>query len=154
LKEEYLTELKLPIWQDPQGNLIIEKCRDNCFVYFNCWSDKWINDEVTWADYIGKITLENSWAIKSMDIEFYDIYTKEDQKHKSSIYIVENSLWLNKMIEKREKHYNNWTKWKDKKYNHYHIKSHDNYFDIIAESYSIEKIKKTDNHYFKRLKNE
>ncbi len=55
------------------------------------------------------------------------------------------------MYSIREQHYDNWTKWKDKKYKHYHIKGHDNYFDIIADGYSVEQIKKSKNHYYKRL---
>lgn len=109
---------------------------------------------MTWADYIAKLTFKNSWAVKSFDVEFYDIHTIDDPKYKSSIYIVENSLWLKDMMEKRENYYGNWTKWKDNKYYHYHIEGHDNYFDIIAEDYSIEKIMKNENHYYNRLWNE
>ncbi len=81
----------------------------------------------------------NAWAVRSLDIEYYDIYPKEDFKYHSSIFIVENSRWLKEMIEKRERYYNNHTKWKDKKYKHYVIKGHDNYFEIIAEDYKVKK---------------
>ncbi|AZA98285.1 hypothetical protein EG359_01110 [Chryseobacterium joostei] len=144
---QYLTETELPIWADPQGNVIMEKCRDHCFLYFDCWLD----NEPTYADYIGKITFQNAWAVTSLDIEFYDIYPKEEFKYKSSIFVVENSLWLKEMFEKRVKHYDNWTGWKDKIYHHFHFAGHNNYFDIIAESYKVEKIPKTKTQYFKRL---
>ncbi len=151
MEEQYLIELELPIWQDPQGNVILEKCRNNCYLYFDCWED----NTPTYANYFGKITMYNAWAVKSLDVECYDIYPKEDYKYRSSIFIVQNSQWLKEMIEKRAAYYDNWTGWKDKEYKHYLIRGHDNYFEIIAEKYSIETVKKEKNHYYERLwKNE
>ncbi len=43
------------------------------------------------------------------------------------------------MIEKREKYYDSYTRWKDKEYKHYLIRGHDNYFEIIVEDCKVEK---------------
>jgi len=140
MEEQYLTEIELPIWKDPQGDLIIEKGREFCSVYFACWE----NNEPEYANYVGKITFENAWAVKSLDVEYYDIYPKGDFQFKSSIYIVENSKWLDEVIGIRSKYYDNWTKWKDKEYKHYLVRGHDNYFEIVAENYVVEKVDKKD----------
>ncbi|WP_316771527.1 hypothetical protein [Pedobacter frigiditerrae] len=147
MKAQYLTEIELPIWADPQGDLMLEKSRDDCHVYFDCWED----NKPTYANYIGKIIFENAWAVKSLDIEYYDIFPIEDWKYKSSICVVENSCWLDEMIQVRTRHYNNWTKWKDKNYRHFHCKGHDNYFDIIAENYKVEKVLKKDVEHYEKL---
>ncbi|AMP98773.1 hypothetical protein AY601_1864 [Pedobacter cryoconitis] len=153
MKEQYLTEIELPVWADPQGDVILEKSRDYCYLYFDCWLEKelWINEEVTWADYIGKITFNNAWAVKSLDIEFYDIYPKEESIYKSSICRVENSLWLEEMTMKRSKTYKEWLSWDERIYKHFHFSGHDNYFDIIAENYKVEKILKKDIKHYENL---
>ncbi len=53
MEEQYLIEIELPIWQDPQGNLMLEKCREHCYLYFDCWEEpeNWKNNEVAWANY-------------------------------------------------------------------------------------------------------
>lgn len=139
-KEQYLTEIELPLWADPQGNVFLEKSRAHCFLYFDCWE----NNAPTNANYLGKIIFENAWAVQSLDVEFYDIYAKEELRFKSSIFVVENSLWFKDMWEKRAKIYDNWTGWKDKTYQHFHFAGHDNYFDVIAEKYSVEKVIKSE----------
>jgi hypothetical protein len=139
MKEQYLNEIELPIWQDPQGDLIIEKGREFCCIYFACWKD---NEAAEYADYIGKITFENAWAVKSLDVEFYDIRPKVDWQFKSSICIVENSEWLDEVIGIRSKYYDNWTRWKDREYKHYLVRGHDNYFEVIAENFFVEKVSK------------
>lgn len=144
---QYLTEIELPIWADPQGNVVMEKSRDHCCIYFACWED----NVPTYSNYLGKITFINAWAVNSLDVEFYDIYPKEDWKYKSSITIVENSVWLSHVMIQRTKHYDNWTKWKDKSYKHYHFSGHDNYFDVIAEDFMVEKIALADEPKYARL---
>jgi hypothetical protein len=148
MKEEYLTEIELPIWQDPQGDLIIEKGRDFCRVYFACWKD---DEAGEYADHIGKIIFENAWAIKSLDVEFYDIRPKIDWQFKSSICTVENSKWLDEVIGMRSKYYDNWTKWKNKKYKHYLVRGHDNYFEIVAENFTVEKVDRKDFDRYREL---
>lgn len=147
MKEQYLTEIELPIWADPQGDVILEKSRDYCHIYFDCWED----NEPTYSNYIGKIIFENAWAVKSLDVEFYEIYPKEEWKFKSSICIVENSIWLDEMIMKRAKIYTEWLNWDKRTYKHFHFSGHDNYFDIIAENYTVEKILKTEIKYYEKL---
>ncbi len=149
MKKQYLTEIELPIWADPQGDVILEKSRDYCYVYFDCWE----NNEPTYSDYIGKLIFENAWAVTSLDVEFYGIYPEEDWKYKSSICIVENSLWLEEMIAKRASFYKEWLTWDKSEYKHFHYPGHDNYFDIIAEDYKVEKVLKKDIKYYKKLWN-
>ncbi len=50
--QSYLTEIELPIWQDPQGDVIMEKSRDYCHIYFGCWVNEKPGEP---ADYIGKL---------------------------------------------------------------------------------------------------
>ena len=89
--------------------------------------------------------------MQSLDLERYDIYSEKEWKYKSSICIVENSIWLNEMILKRAKSDTFWLK-KDKKiYKHFHFSGHDNYFDIIAEEYTVEKILKKDINDYEAL---
>lgn len=38
--KQYLTEIELPIWTDPQSDVILEKSRNYCHLYFNCWVDR------------------------------------------------------------------------------------------------------------------
>ncbi len=77
----------MPIWTDPQNDIILEKSRDYCYLYYNCWEDNQLAD----LGYIGKLTFENAWAIKSLDVEFYDTYPK-DLEYKFSICKVKKSL--------------------------------------------------------------
>jgi hypothetical protein len=78
-----------------------------------------------------------------VDVEYYDVYTKEEPQHKSSIYIVENSAWFRDVFAIRNKYYSdNWTGWKDRAYRHYLVRSHDNYFEIIATDHRAERVDK------------
>lgn len=147
MEKAYLTEIELPFWQDPQGNVILEKCRDACHIYCNCWED----NTPTYASYYGKISLKNAWAVKSLDVEFYDLHPKEEYQFKSSIFKVEHSVWLPKMIQERRSYYPEWKGYKNRTFHHYHIKGHDNYFDVIAEDYTAEKLPKTNTSHYKRL---
>lgn len=119
----------------------MEKSRDYCHLYFGCWDEQ---NPPNYADYMGKIEFTDAWAVRSVDVEFYDIHPKEGYQFKSSIFIVENSVWLKEVLAIRNKYYSdNWTGWKDRTYKHYLVSSHDNYFEIIATDYRVERIDKT-----------
>ncbi|MBD0254344.1 MAG: hypothetical protein ICV83_01390, partial [Cytophagales bacterium] len=75
MNEQYLVEIELPFWQDPQGDLIMEKSRDYCRLYCGCWDEQ---NPPDYAIYIGRIEFVDAWAVRSMDVEFYDVYTKEE----------------------------------------------------------------------------
>ncbi|PWJ31141.1 hypothetical protein BC781_1251 [Sediminitomix flava] len=139
-EEQYLFEIELPIWQDPQGDLILEKSREYCYVYFGCWDKK---SPPNYAEYIGRIEFINAWSVRSLDVEFYDIHPRGEYLYPSSIYIIKNSEWFKDVFNIRNEYYSDsWTKWKDKNYKHYLVKGHDNYFEIIAEDFEVKKIDK------------
>ncbi len=138
--DQFLTEIELPVWQDPQGDVVMEKSRDYCQIYFDCWDEKKPPKQ---ANYIAKLEFINAWAVRSVDIENYPVQPLGEYQFKSSIFVVENSSWLNDVFNLRNKYYSdNYTGWKDIEYKHFLVKGHDNYFEIIAQDYKVNKVKR------------
>ena len=100
-------------------------------VYIGCWVDAGIP-----ADYICKITFNSGWVSRFYGIEYLPYEIKEFSR--SSIYEVIDSKWLKESTERRLEYYPQWKTWDKKTYRHFVVSGHDNYVEIIAESFTEE----------------
>ena len=121
--------IPLKLWQDPQGNVVLRYSRETCLMYFGCWTDAGEP-----ADYLGQLTFHNAWAIRGLRLESHSYKIKRHEYH-SNILVVENSEWLPQVTEQRLKNYPEWKTWDTRKYFHYVVSGHDNYYDIIATGF-------------------
>jgi hypothetical protein len=121
--------IPLNVWQDPQGNVVLRYSREECVIYFGCWTDAGIP-----ADYIGQVTFHNAWAVRGLCLEWHGYKIAETHYH-SSILSVENSKWLSQLSEQRLTLYPNWKQWDTREYLHYVVSGHDNYYDVVATGF-------------------
>jgi hypothetical protein len=64
---EKAIQLPLEVWQDPQGDVILNVSERECNVFFGCW-----NEDSSPADFIAKITFEGCRATKFTHSEYLD----------------------------------------------------------------------------------
>ncbi len=141
--EEITNEISLEVWQDPQGDVVLQISERECFVYFGCWDE---NGEP--ADFLAKLTFDCKEAkyIKSNFVP----YKRNNSHNNSCILSVENSLWLNDYIERKTEH-NTEKTLDDKLLKYYIIQGHDVYVELISSGYILEKIPSQKAEYFKYL---
>ena len=146
--EEIENELLLEVWQDPQGDVVLQISEHECCVYFGCWDE---NGEP--ADFLAKLTFDCKEA-KYIKSDFVP-YKRNNLNSHSYILVVESSSWLNDHIEriiKRSPQVKNPEKtWNDKPLKHYIIQGHDVYVELIASGYILEKIPSQEAGHFKYL---
>jgi hypothetical protein len=128
---EIAETVPLKVWKDPQGNPLLISSENILDVYFGCWDDAGMP-----ADYICKITFNFGWASRSYGIENLPYEIKEFSR--SSIYEVINSKWLTESSERRLQCYPEWKTWDKKTYHHFVVSGHNNYAEVLAESFSEE----------------
>lgn len=138
-------EIPLKVWQDPQGDVVLHNSRTECFIHFGCWISN-----IEPADYICKLIFHNVSAVRGFRFEYTPHESKEFKYH-SSISVIENSRWLEQLNEQRLKHHPEWEKLDEKKYKHFVVSGHDNYYDIIASGFDEEIISRNDAGELKRL---
>jgi hypothetical protein len=129
LDAEIAVPIPLKVWQDPQGDVVLHYSREDCSVYFGCWASAGVP-----ADYLCKLTFEDGWAVRGYCLESFPYEIKEPH-HRSCIYEVENSQWLEQVSQQRIKNYPEWKKWDQRAYRHYVVSGHDNYYDIVATNF-------------------
>ncbi len=129
--KEIAVAIPLKVWQDPQSNPLLIFSGSICVVYISCWDDDGVP-----ADYICKITFNSGWASRFYGIEYLPYEIKEF--HCSSIYEVKDSKWLKESSERRLQYYPQWKTWDKKTYHHFVVSGHDDYVEIIAESFTEE----------------
>lgn len=132
-KFETAIPISLNVWQDPQGNVVLRHSREDCDVFFGCWTQA-----AEPADYLCKLTFRNAWAVRGLCLEGFPYQIKEHRR--SCIYEVENSSWLEQVNEERLKNYSKWKSWDERKYKHFVVSGHDNYYDIVATEFEEQKI--------------
>jgi len=135
--KENAVAIPLKVWQDPQGNPLMIFSEHNCEIYVGCWIEAGIP-----AEYICKITFISGWASRCYGVEYLPYEIKEHLR--SAIFELTNSLWLKESSEYRLKCYPEWKTWDNLIYHHYIIQGHNNYIEIIAESYKEEVISMED----------
>jgi hypothetical protein len=144
--KEKAEQIPLEVWQDPQGDVILNISERECNAYFGCW-----NEDSTPADYIAKISFIGCKSSIFSRSEFLD-YDYEHLYH-SYILRVLNSKWLEAQINKDNKLYPHNRKLIND-YNHYVIKGHDVFIEVIARDFILEKINKENAGEYARLSDE
>ena len=132
-KSEIAVPISLNVWQNPQGNVVLHHSREDCQVFFGCWTE---SGEP--ASYLCKLTFHQAWAIRGLRLECFPYRVKE-HRH-SCIYEVDNSSWLEQVSEQRLKNYPEWRSWDERKFRHFVVSGHDNYYDIVATEFEEQKI--------------
>jgi hypothetical protein len=127
-KSEIANPISLSVWQDPQGDVVIQYGSRDCFVFLGCWTQ---SGEP--ADYLCKLTFRDAWALRGLQLENFPYRVEEHRQ--SCIYEVENSAWLKQVSEQRLGNYPEWRTWDERKYKHFVVSGHDNYFDIVATDF-------------------
>ena len=143
--EEIAAPIPLQVWQDPQGDVVIKHSRSECAVYFGCWTNAGEP-----ADYICELQFEHTWAVRGYCSEYLPYLVKQGLP-RSSVYEIANSTWLRQASEQRLSDYPRWRDWDKKKYHHYVIHGHDNYYEILASGYSEKQISCDEAGELKRL---
>ena len=128
-KPELAVAIPLKAWQDPQGNVVLRYSREECLIYFGCWTEAGEP-----ADYLGQLSFDHAWAVRGMRLEWHSYKIKEHKFH-SSILAIENSRWLQQVTEQRLKNYPRWKTWDTRQYLHYVVSGHDNFYEIIATAF-------------------
>ncbi len=77
-------------------------------------------------------------AVEVFTLEGLPYQIKEHRR--SCIYEIENSEWLKQVSEQRLRNYPEWKNWDKRKYRHFVVSGHDNYYDIIATDFEEQKI--------------
>lgn len=142
---EIAIPIPLEVWQDPQGNAVLKHSRQECLIYFGCWMT---SGEP--ADYIGELRFEHAWAVRGYRLEYLP-YKIKGRRHHSSIFEIQNSIWLSQASEQRISAYPNWKSWDKRTYHHYVVQGHDNYFEVLASAFIEKNIPHNEAGELKRL---
>lgn len=134
-KSEIAVPISLGVWQDPQGDVVLHYSREDCEVFFGCWIEAGVP-----ADYLCNLTFRHAWAVRGLSLEGFPYQVKDHVR--SCIYEVENSVWLKQVSEQRLEIYPRWKDWDERKYKHFVVWGHDNYFDIVATEFEERTIPK------------
>jgi hypothetical protein len=146
--EEMALPIPLQLWQDPQGDLVLKHCRSECSVYFGCWIDAGEP-----ANYICEIRFDHAWAVRGYRSEYLP-YKIGAEQTRSDIFKIVGSTWLKQASKQRERSYSNWRDWDKKKYDHYVVQGHNNYYEILAAGYAERQIPYEEAGELKRLVDE
>lgn len=130
--DEIAVAIPLKVWQDPQGNPLLVFSEHLSLVFVGCWVEAGAP-----ADYICRLTFNSAWAARSYRIEYLPYVIKE-HLHRSLIYEVVNSTWLEESSYRRSKCYPEWRDGNKRVYHHYVVQGHDEYVEVIAEGFSEE----------------
>ena len=122
---EVVVPIPLQVWQDPQGDVVLNHSRDQCSVSFACWEAA--GDP---ADYLCRLIFNRAWAVRGVRSEFLPYESKAH--HRSCIYEVLESEWLERETALRSQSYPEWRSWEGKQYHHYVVQGHDNFVEVIA----------------------
>jgi|SRR5215831_6002629 len=137
-QSEVASAIALTVWQDPQGDVVLRYDREQCLVYFACWIDAGVP-----ADYLCRLTFHHAWAVRAFRLETLPYETREPH-YRSSIFVVDDSCWLREVSEQRLRSYPNWKHWDRREYQHYVVKGHDNYYDVVASSFEETTVPETE----------
>lgn len=140
---EKAIEIPLEVWQDPQGDVILNVSERECIVYFGCW-----NEDSSPADYIGKITFNGCWSTNFTHAEYIEF--EHEHSHHSYILSVIDSQWLKTLVMKHKRLYPNSNK-EQIGYKHYVVRGHDVYAEVIALDFSLEKLNREQAGEYARL---
>lgn len=93
LSIEKAIQIPLEVWQNPQGDVILNVSESECAVYFGCW-----NEDGSPAEYLAKITFKGFWSTNFTHAEYIEY--EYESLHHSYILEVTDSEW-HREIENR-----------------------------------------------------
>ncbi|KRE70877.1 hypothetical protein [Paenibacillus sp. Soil750] len=140
---EKAIQIPLEVWQDPQGDVILNVSENECNVYFGCW-----NDDSTPADYIAKIIFNGCWSTNYTNAEYIE-YDYELLHHSYILKVIDSQL-LKGMLAKHKRLYPT-SKTKNDDYNHYVVAGHDVYIEVIALDFCLVRLNREQAGEYTRL---
>ena len=142
--KQLLVPIPLKVWQDPQGDVVLDHSRGKCVVSFACWEAA-----AEPADYICQLKFNNAWAVRGVTSEFLPY--EYEAHHRSCIYEVIGSKWLEQESDLRMQSYPTWRSWDRKQYYHYVVSGHDNFVEVIAASFEEKVVARSDSGELAKL---
>lgn len=129
-------QIPIDVWQDPQGDIVLNTSGRECVVFFGCWDKQ--GDP---TNYLSKISFKNCWASRFTHSQYLPYKIYGDKAH-SYILKIENSTWLRCLINEKREVYPDGVQiglsWDKKEYIHFVVHGHDAYIDIIATDFIME----------------
>ncbi len=126
------TILPLPVWQDPQGDIVLRMSETNCNVYFGCWESPGVG-----ANYLANILFNGCTSSRYIKHEFIPYTVNNLTNEHSYILEINNSDWLNQEIAYRGNIYGDKLTINQR---HFLIKSNDMYIELLATDYALQTI--------------
>jgi len=127
--------VRLPFWQDPQGDVILIYSEVECSVYFSCWSKAGEP-----ADFIGHLSFEHAAAVRSFSREFLPYSIPIHSGH-SYILQIPDSEFVREHFAYRKRYYPHLPGREQK---HFVVVGHDIYHEILAFEFSASTIPNQD----------
>lgn len=127
--------IPLEFWQAPQSDVILIYGESECSIYFSCWQDR-----ATPADYLGHLSFDGASAVRSFPREFTPYQAINPLR--SSVLRVPDSDLAKNHIEYRKRAYPQWPIKNETNLSHYVVVGHDIYHEILAASFTANRIPK------------
>jgi len=128
--------IPLEVWQDPQGDVILIYSENECSVYFACWAGAGEP-----ADFIGHLSFDHGCGVRSFHREFSPYQVSNPGK--SEILRIPDSELVREHLAYRKRHYSHLPP-KLVVPNHYVVRGHDIYHEILADGFVCNKIPNED----------
>jgi hypothetical protein len=125
--------IQLSVWQDPQGEVVLEHGSRECHVFFGCWSEAGVA-----AEFVAQVTFDWAWASRVVRTEF--VPYRFEPNGETYLLRVARSGWLAELTGQRLSNYPKWRDWDKRTYHHFVVVGHDSYVDVIAEKFSVQKL--------------
>ena len=129
--------IPLDVWKDPQGDIILVYSEHECSIYFNCWIAP-----ATPAEFIAQLVFSRARSVRSFHRE-YQPYRIPTHNCRSFILRIPDSNLIPEHVAYRQRHYPEFPD-SGPPPNHYVVRGHDIYHEIVADSFSTVTISKQD----------
>ena len=144
MKENIAVKSIENIWQDPQCFCISEFIRDEFFYYFKCLDIVSMKKgSIVDAEYLGCFNIENMLAVKHTRFTKTEIYPVDiDHDYKCYYYEVNDSNWLNNILNERTKNDSDWNKYDTNIYKHFILENKEYWVEVIGSNLIFSKKEK------------
>lgn len=124
------------VWQNPQSFCITEFIRDELFYYFKCWDyHAMLNGQLKDTDFIGCFNIEKILAVKHTRFTQQTLYPVDfDHNEKCYYYIIEQSPWLQEVLQLRNSTDKNWTEYDTNHYQHFILENGQYWIEVIGSN--------------------
>jgi hypothetical protein len=128
------TKVPVELWQDPQGDVVLEWTARECRVYFECWVSPGVR-----APYVGELTFREPLAIRG-ELSEFPPYQSSGDVGPSYLLEVAGSEWLAELRTRQRRAYGRRAAALNPDLRHLVVVGHDNNVEVLCTGFDVRRI--------------